>query len=667
MRTTTNRFQGLQRWAAMIAAVILSAACGGEGGTPTSSGTPATKQLAAATVASTVASSYSVRNLPTGFNMDRPERSLNDNGQVCGYLLNPVTGILRAIIYEDGNIRNLSKPDDQSSWIPQAINANGWVTGLVRSPTAGTSFFIYDRVGTYDLGKTGERSAQSIAINDEGLIAGTRNLLNGDTDSFVYDFNNDIFANFGMPPGAKSMFAKSMNNLGQVTGYYVDQNSSVFGFVYTEDKTVRITETAPQQRVSPIAINDRAQVAGQFFNGTADHAFRYENEQMVDLGALEDATNSSTAIDINIKGEVIGSSENRSHQTLAFMHDGITMRAIGTLGGDATVPRSINAGSLVVGQSLISKDTTHAFVWSPIDGKSIDLNRLIPTNLGIELSSAAAISNSGTILANSNIGWVLLYPNAASNSPSTLGPILANDPAPIGSQINASMKFSDTDSADTHTASWSWGDGSTSVGNVTEPSASVAGSIAASHVYTTPGVYNITVTVTDSGGKSSSVGGQVVVYDPNGGFVAGGGWINSPVGAYQADPTMGGRATFGFTSKYLKGATKPSGQTEFQFQSANLNFHSTDYDWLVVGGARAQYKGTGTINGSGSYKFLLTAVDGDLIGKGTPDRLRMRIWHYNEETKTEMLDYDNQLDSGTEGGNLEGTAIGGGSISIKTK
>src|SRR2546427_8433734 len=32
----------------------------------------------------------------------------------------------------------------------------------------------------------------------------------------------------------------------------------------------------------------------------------------------------------------------------------------------------------------------------------------------------------------------------------------------------------------------------------------------------------------------------------------------------------------------------------------------------VVAGARAQYKGTGTINGQGSYKFLLTAIDGDI-------------------------------------------------------
>jgi hypothetical protein len=47
----------------------------------------------------------------------------------------------------------------------------------------------------------------------------------------------------------------------------------------------------------------------------------------------------------------------------------------------------------------------------------------------------------------------------------------------------------------------------------------------------------------------------------------------------------------------------PSGQTEFNFHVADLNFHSTSYQWLVLAGAQAKYKGSGTINGSGDYGF----------------------------------------------------------------
>ncbi|MGB3702216.1 MAG: hypothetical protein WA997_13185 [Anaerolineales bacterium] len=70
---------------------------------------------------------------------------------------------------------------------------------------------------------------------------------------------------------------------------------------------------------------------------------------------------------------------------------------------------------------------------------------------------------------------------------------------------------------------------------------------------------------------------------------------------------MVGKANFGFVSKYKKGASIPSGQTEFQLHAGDLNFHSSSYEWLVVnhGGTRAQFKGEGTINGQGAYEFMI--------------------------------------------------------------
>jgi hypothetical protein len=52
---------------------------------------------------------------------------------------------------------------------------------------------------------------------------------------------------------------------------------------------------------------------------------------------------------------------------------------------------------------------------------------------------------------------------------------------------------------------------------------------------------------------------------------------HSPAGAYSANPALTGKATFGFVSKYQKGAATPSGQTEFQFHVASFNFQSTAY------------------------------------------------------------------------------------------
>jgi hypothetical protein len=115
-------------------------------------------------------------------------------------------------------------------------------------------------------------------------------------------------------------------------------------------------------------------------------------------------------------------------------------------------------------------------------------------------------------------------------------------------------------------------------------------------------------------------------------------------GAYLSDPTLGGKATFGFVSKYKRGATVPDGNTEFKFVAGDLNFSSTSYEWLVVNqaGMNAQYKGSGTINGTGSYQFMLWA------GDGTPDTFRIKIW----DAATEVVVYDNGINQPISGGSI---------------
>jgi hypothetical protein len=176
-----------------------------------------------------------------------------------------------------------------------------------------------------------------------------------------------------------------------------------------------------------------------------------------------------------------------------------------------------------------------------------------------------------------------------------------------------------------------------------------------------PGLYTIGVRSWDIYGND--VGEQdsifVAVYDPSGGFVTGGGWIDSPEGAYTADPTLTGKATFGFVSKYKKGATTPTGQTQFQFKVADVNFHSDVYDWLVVAGARAQYKGTGTVNGIGNFGFMLTAIDEKLTPSTDVDLFRIKIW---DKDDGDAIVYDNQLGDGDDAAPT--AAVRGGSIII---
>lgn len=129
----------------------------------------------------------------------------------------------------------------------------------------------------------------------------------------------------------------------------------------------------------------------------------------------------------------------------------------------------------------------------------------------------------------------------------------------------------------------------------------------------------------------------------------GGGWIDSPAGALTPDPLLEGKATFGFVSRYKKGASVPTGTTEFRFHAGDFFFRSSSYEFLVItqAGQKAQFKGAGTINGAGDYRFTVWA------GDGSPDTFRIRIWE-EDEGAVETVAYDNGFDQ----------AVGGGSIVI---
>lgn len=242
--------------------------------------------------------------------------------------------------------------------------------------------------------------------------------------------------------------------------------------------------------------------------------------------------------------------------------------------------------------------------------------------------------------------------------PQVTGPL---NPLALGATATVVANFTDVASQTSHTCTFSWDDATTNT-TVTAPTGA-SGSCSASHVYAQAGVYTVAVSVSNgSGGPANSKFEYVVVYDPNGGFVTGGGWINSPTGAYVATPSLIGKASFGFVSKYKQGATLPTGQTEFQFHVASFNFQSTVYEWLVIAGARAQYKGSGTVNGSGNFGFMLTAIDGQINGGGGVDKFRIKIWDKNNN---DTIVYDNQISS-TDNADLTtpGTLLGGGSIVI---
>jgi alpha-tubulin suppressor-like RCC1 family protein len=115
-----------------------------------------------------------------------------------------------------------------------------------------------------------------------------------------------------------------------------------------------------------------------------------------------------------------------------------------------------------------------------------------------------------------------LWNVAVRTAPANLAPSVesaALDAAlvPVRTSVTATAAFLDADPTDSHTATWSWGDGTSCVTGQDAGCGLVGGvgggSTTASHAYETPGTYVVSVSVRDAAGaESSTVAGVVEVH-----------------------------------------------------------------------------------------------------------------------------------------------------------
>ncbi len=216
----------------------------------------------------------------------------------------------------------------------------------------------------------------------------------------------------------------------------------------------------------------------------------------------------------------------------------------------------------------------------------------------------------------------------------------------IGSTVNFSGVFWDKQ-GNKHTGEWVIDDNTIVKGTVTEPSGTRNGKLTGSYKFTTAGTYKLRMNITDQNKVTSycntneDMEAIVVIYDPNGGYTYGGGWFASPTGALKSDATTTGKANFGYAVSYFKTAANPKGETQFELKVGDLEFNALNFEYLSIGGARAQIKGTGKITGGQSgINFIMTVIDGALDGTGI-DKIRVKIYNKN----TGQVYYDNEQGS----------------------
>ncbi|HEV8399275.1 MAG TPA: DNA/RNA non-specific endonuclease [Gemmatimonadales bacterium] len=206
-------------------------------------------------------------------------------------------------------------------------------------------------------------------------------------------------------------------------------------------------------------------------------------------------------------------------------------------------------------------------------------------------------------------------------------------PVAVGVPASIGVTFTDAGTADTHTLTVDWGDGTTSSST--------------SHAYASTGLFTVTATVQDDDGGADTRAATdfIVVYDPSAGFATGGGWFTM----------SSGNAHFAFVVRYQDGVIGRGASVDFQIQGTDLALSSESVDWLVLGSGIARVRGIGSIkNRAGAYGFQLTAID------GSPDAFRIKIWD-----STGAVVYDNQ--PGARDDATAASPLGGGNISVKER
>lgn len=451
---------------------------------------------------------YRVINLGPGTIADYPH--INARGQAAFSLIHHDR--IAGFFYDGARVRTIGSLGGDTVYVSD-LNDAGQVTGTSLNENGRENAFVWSAGGgMLDLRAQPQRDySYGVAINNRGVVTGS---FGESARPFRWSASSGV-EDLGVTPGLPSPSSgRVLNDAGLIAGAITIDDERNRAFVWTRGGGLVDIDTLGSYESAPVAVGAGGEVAGNRLaspDDGGDRPFLWTAATgMVDLGIGRGTTAWVNAMTpgLHMAG-VVGYGDGRQRAMSWTRAGGI--RELGTLGGRTSVAHDVNSRGQIVGFAENSAGVMRAFVWSGQAGMR-DLNRLLhrPPH-GLVLDYAMAINDSGAIVASSNAGLVLLQPDRGSaGSGVTLGPVLAVEWVRVGAPLAVSVSFVDADRVGVRSIDWAWGDGSGGAARMTV-GRDGTGSANASHSYALPGVYTVTATVVERGGRSIVVAHTVVV------------------------------------------------------------------------------------------------------------------------------------------------------------
>jgi uncharacterized membrane protein len=195
---------------------------------------------------------------------------INASGQLAGTYND---GLRNYAFFSDNGVTTAINPPGASRSQAGGLNAQGQLVGAYRDSSQKRHGFLWSKgvITTFNHPDDDPLfGTVPLGINDSGQIVGDYVDLEGNRRGFV--LNKGVYTTLDVP-GAVLTTAETINNPGQIVGYYqLDLNGPTHGFVLS--KGIYNTVDVPGASATIInSINAKGEIAGVYTDGAGDHGF----------------------------------------------------------------------------------------------------------------------------------------------------------------------------------------------------------------------------------------------------------------------------------------------------------------------------------------------------------------------------------------------------------